>query len=330
MKYLAIVLLTVLVYSCGSGGGQGSPKALFEKAHQAVLDKDIDALTECITVGNGLTAEMARAYAELIIYVKSGDYQNMRDTYESRLNATKTHPIDQIMLQAFGVNFMPDFDKAAATGEYDQESQIMVVPSVDQPLKYRLDEKEGNWTFWVSAGKPNAYVIEGVGLLRGMEAALAKNTEEETKEALDALIQTFVKPTELTYANTPLAGKMSGVDWAMFAGKAEQSFRGGKGRISVTLVDTKLNDDCRVFMRGSKVLLSFERPGAYDFRQTGHNLTLVYDPGNSNKLVQEGKIDIQIDQEKRVVSGRITAKLDDDNFVSGTFEVPFCGDIVLD
>ena len=116
----------------------------------------------------------------------------------------------------------------------------------------------------------------------------------------------------------------------MFAGKAEQSFRGVKGRISVTLVDTKLNDDCRVFTRGSKVLLSFEHPGAYDFRQTGHNLTLVYDPGNSNKLVQEGKIDINIDQQRRIVSGKITAKLDDDNFVSGTFEVPFCGDIVLD
>ena len=130
-----------------------------------------------------------------------------------------------------------------------------------------------------------------------------------------------------TFKSQTLQGKISGADWIFETGSAEESFFDSE-KISIELTDQSFASPCDEFSFGGNVIL-FSVDNAvgvytvcFNLDATENQTFTLYD-GSTNNIITNGGIEITSISASSV-SGKLTGSIDDQNFVDGTFTVPFC------
>jgi hypothetical protein len=133
---------------------------------------------------------------------------------------------------------------------------------------------------------------------------------------LIALISCAPGGSGYNFIDQPLQGKIGGSAWQLDSGAASEPF--ADGNLWISLYDVGGAGEDRVFFVTAKNV------GLREFSFGGEEVTLIDMPGNNNMICYEGALDIQtIDPIGHVVTGRIDARFDADNYVNGNFTATY-------
>jgi hypothetical protein len=139
------------------------------------------------------------------------------------------------------------------------------------------------------------------------------------------------KKSTYTFVDQEMQGKIGGEAWTLNAGKGEVSYF-DTTRLSLNFYVEESADPCNEGLSGNMVMCSVPpKVGLYEFSFSfsgeGENqtATLYHLETSMNTIATEGAIEITlIDEENGIIKGRISAEVDDDDFVNGNFIISYC------
>lgn len=311
---------------------QDSYKETFFLAGKAIQEKDPAKLKEYLITDSQRSEQAALAIAELLVEIQSGQFDSFHKTYKEDIKMVNTKPLNTQMMKLAGLFMMPPLGEVAEYNLIQEGGKSYLISYIGNDnlkikSKFEIQMKEKKWYFWPSSIEASDELVSLAGFLKKYKAVFEQNSKELRPEAIQKLADEYVKPTTLSYTGNPVNGKINGKPWAIKSGQASQSMSFGKKEIRISLSDATLEKDCPSWLNGNKVIISVEEGGEFDLALTGKSITLFTETSNKNTSVIDGKILITIDKSKNTISGKVAVRRDDDNFVSGVFEIPICGDL---
>ncbi|QCK14177.1 hypothetical protein [Mangrovivirga cuniculi] len=319
----------ILFFLCLTSVKAQQYNQLFSEASEAVKNQNTQKLQGLLLTQDSYSEEGTKALAELIIEFKSTGFDNFQAEYKDALKKHRDNRISFMVFQIFGFKAMPPFGEMPEYSIIEKDDKTILKLKEDKESMYSgyefvVGKENGTLKFIPAKMQKEEDIAEFYEFYFDWKKVFTENPDEKRKEALDALVAKYVKPTTLTYADSPASGKINGSDWVIKGGMAKKRTSFGKEKISITLFNVAPEKECNQFLNADKVMISLPEAGEYDLALTGNNITLYDSENNKNKMVRDGKVKFEIDEGKQMVTGIITVKLDDDNFVNGTFGVPFC------
>jgi hypothetical protein len=126
------------------------------------------------------------------------------------------------------------------------------------------------------------------------------------------------------FVDQPLQGKIGGASWLYVSGTATDQFANGSLWIYNYDITPNGPDPFALIAYAAAVdKVLFVVPasvGLHELSQSGQTVTIIDNPGNDNIICVDGAVEIlTIDPVGKLVTGRIDARFDSDNFVNGNF-----------
>jgi hypothetical protein len=126
-----------------------------------------------------------------------------------------------------------------------------------------------------------------------------------------------------SFIDQDMQGKIGGSPWTYVSGKAEES---SSLSLDIYGVAPGGSGECDpvAYVGVDEVVMTIV-PDAVGLYELGPSQTVTIFDGVTNYIVQSGAVEIlSIDKPGQVVTGRIDAEWDDNNYVNGNFTIKFC------
>jgi hypothetical protein len=326
MKKL-LTIFTILLFA-SVAVAQGPYNAMFSGAADAIAAKDAEALSEYVIVDDVRSPEMAKAFSELLIVVQSGKFKELQRNHGAALKQYMPKALSSKLMGLFAFAMIPPLaDIEDAASKEEDGNTYAVVQHRDKDFLFEVKKMDGSWHFWPAALKPSEEIIEISTFFKEFVTAIENNEGEALGTALEAMVEKYVELTALEYKEQTAVGKIAGNEWEVAYGQAKMRERFGKNVISIELTNVAPEEDCPFIVKdGSKVMFSVPKAGEYDLIMNGMNISLSVEGENRSIIVTDGKILIDVDEEKGVINGKIAVQRDEKSYINGSFEISICTD----
>ena len=122
-----------------------------------------------------------------------------------------------------------------------------------------------------------------------------------------------------------MQGKISGTDWIYKSGLAEPVSSDNSLNVNIYDIDPDGGDPCGIFpFTGANNVLLMSFPESTGLYTLGSSRTITLYDSYTNYILTEGKFEILTIDSIGMVTGRIAAGYNSNNYINGNFSVTYC------